>query len=118
MPFVSDAQRRWGNSPAGVKALGGKEKVAEWESHATKGRKLPEKVKHKTMKSSHSIHKHTSAHDKMSVADMHKYHPHKMHPAHPSHLMHKHFVAGTKGVRHVGASGKVEHKTMSMGDHE
>ena len=86
-PFVSQSQRRWmyENKPAMAK---------EWESHTTKGRKLPEKVKHKTMKSSHSIHKHTSAHDKMS------------------------FVAGTKGVRHVGASGKVEHKTMEMGDHE
>lgn len=30
MPFVSKAQQRWGNSPAGIKALGGKKNVAEW----------------------------------------------------------------------------------------
>ena len=44
MPFQSDAQRRWGHSPAGQKALGGPEKVKEWDA-ATKGKKLPEKVK-------------------------------------------------------------------------
>jgi hypothetical protein len=43
MPFKSKAQERWGNSPAGKKALG-KEGVKEWDS-ATKGKKLPEKVK-------------------------------------------------------------------------
>lgn len=30
MPFVSKAQQRWGNSTAGIKALGGKKNVAEW----------------------------------------------------------------------------------------
>lgn len=40
MPFRSEAQRRWGNSPAGIRALGGKEKVREW-NEATKGKKLP-----------------------------------------------------------------------------
>lgn len=44
MPFVSKAQERWGNSPAGRKALGSK--LSEWNS-ATKGRKLPNKVKKK-----------------------------------------------------------------------
>ncbi len=44
MPWKSDAQRKWGNSPAGHKALGNKG-VAEWNS-ATKGAKLPEHVKH------------------------------------------------------------------------
>lgn len=33
---------RWGNSPAGVSALGGKDKVAEWNS-STKAA-LPEKI--------------------------------------------------------------------------
>lgn len=42
MPWKSDAQRKWGHSPAGLKALGGKKKVAEWDS-ATK-EKIPEKV--------------------------------------------------------------------------
>ncbi len=42
MPFVSQAQRRWGNSPAGRKALGASG-VKEWNS-ATQGRKLPEKI--------------------------------------------------------------------------
>lgn len=42
MPFVSDAQRRWGNSPAGHEALGDAG-VKEWNA-ATKGKVLPEKV--------------------------------------------------------------------------
>lgn len=43
MPWKSDAQRRWGHSPAGLKALGGKKKVAEWD-RASKGEDVPEKV--------------------------------------------------------------------------
>ena len=39
MPWVSDAQRRWGNSPSGHKALGDSG-VAEWNA-ASKGKKLP-----------------------------------------------------------------------------
>lgn len=46
MPYVSDRQRRWAHTPNGVKALGGKKKVAEWDK-VTKGRKLPERVKKK-----------------------------------------------------------------------
>lgn len=42
MPFKSKAQMRWGNSPAGRKALG-TAGVAEWNS-ATKGLKLPERT--------------------------------------------------------------------------
>ncbi len=45
MPFVSKAQQMWGNSPAGQKALG-KSGVAEWNK-ATKGKKLPARVKQK-----------------------------------------------------------------------
>jgi hypothetical protein len=45
MPFVSDAQRQWGNSPSGHKALGDAG-VKEWNS-ATKGKDLPEKVGNK-----------------------------------------------------------------------
>lgn len=48
MPFISSAQQRWGNSPAGVKALGGPAKVAEWNS-ASKGMKLPKRI-HKAAK--------------------------------------------------------------------
>jgi hypothetical protein len=44
MPWASDAQRRWGNSPSGHKALGDKG-VAEFNA-ASKGKDLPEKVKH------------------------------------------------------------------------
>lgn len=40
MPFKSQAQRKWAYTKAGTRALGGKEKVAEWE-RATKGKKLP-----------------------------------------------------------------------------
>ncbi len=43
MPFKSLSQERWGHSPAGVKALGGPAKVAEWDA-ATKGMKLPAKA--------------------------------------------------------------------------
>lgn len=42
MPFKSQAQRKWAYTKEGTKALGGKEKVAEWE-RATKG-KLPKKA--------------------------------------------------------------------------
>jgi len=40
MPYKSDAQRRWAHTKRGVKALGGKAKVAEWDA-ASKGMKLP-----------------------------------------------------------------------------
>ena len=40
MPWKSEAQRKWGNSPAGIRALGGKKNVAEWNA-ATKGKNLP-----------------------------------------------------------------------------
>lgn len=40
MPFVSKAQAKWGNSPAGHKALGD---VSEW-NNATDFKHLPEKV--------------------------------------------------------------------------
>lgn len=44
MPWRSKKQRAWGHSPAGTKALGGKKAVEEWDK-ATKGKKLPKKVK-------------------------------------------------------------------------
>ena len=44
MPWKSKKQRAWGHSPAGIKALGGKKAVEEWDK-ATKGKKLPKKVK-------------------------------------------------------------------------
>lgn len=37
MPWASKAQARWGHSPSGVKALGGKAKVAEWDKATPKG---------------------------------------------------------------------------------
>jgi hypothetical protein len=43
MPWQSEAQRRWGNSPEGHKALG-KAGVKEWND-ATGNKKLPERVK-------------------------------------------------------------------------
>jgi hypothetical protein len=42
MPYVSDSQRRWAHTAAGIKALGGPAKVAEWDA-ASKGKKLPER---------------------------------------------------------------------------
>ena len=43
MPWRSHAQRKWGNSKAGLKALG-KKGVAEWNA-SSKGLKLPKRVK-------------------------------------------------------------------------
>lgn len=42
MPWASKAQQRWGNS-IGVKALGGKAKVAEW-NNSTDYSKLPKRA--------------------------------------------------------------------------
>jgi hypothetical protein len=39
MPYKSDAQRRWAHTAAGVRALGGTAKVAEWD-RASKSMKL------------------------------------------------------------------------------
>lgn len=44
MPWKSAKQRAWGHSPAGIKALGGKKNVEEWD-RATGDRKLPKRVK-------------------------------------------------------------------------
>ncbi len=50
MPYESNSQRRWAHTAKGIKALGGKAKVAEWD-RASKGKKLPEKkMKSKGMK--------------------------------------------------------------------
>jgi hypothetical protein len=43
MPFLSEAQRRWGHTAEGEKALGGAAKVAEWDE-ATKGKHIPKRV--------------------------------------------------------------------------
>jgi hypothetical protein len=44
VPFESHAQQRWAHTKKGTEALGGAAKVAEWDS-ATKGKKIPEKIK-------------------------------------------------------------------------
>lgn len=46
MPYKSAAQRRWAHTPAWTKALGGKNKVKEWDK-ASKGQHPPERVKKK-----------------------------------------------------------------------
>lgn len=46
MPYKSEKQRRWAHTKRGTKALGGKEKVKEWDE-ASKGKKLPTRVKRK-----------------------------------------------------------------------
>jgi hypothetical protein len=48
MPWKSKAQERWGNSPAGHKALGDSG-VNEW-NQASKGKKLPEHTVGKAIK--------------------------------------------------------------------
>lgn len=45
MPFVSKKQQAWGNSPAGIKALGGKKNVEEWNKATPKN--IPKQVKKK-----------------------------------------------------------------------
>ncbi len=40
MPFKSEAQRKWAYTKEGMKALGGRKGVAEWEK-ATGNKKLP-----------------------------------------------------------------------------
>lgn len=42
MPWKSKAQAAWGHTKAGIKALGGKKKVQEWDNK-TKGKSLPKK---------------------------------------------------------------------------
>lgn len=42
MPWKSKKQAAWGHSPAGLKALGGKKSVSEWDS-ATNFTSLPER---------------------------------------------------------------------------
>lgn len=54
MPFVSRAQQRWAHTAQGTKALGGPDKVAEWD-HATAGRSLPMHVGH-VQKAARAIH--------------------------------------------------------------
>jgi len=44
MPWKSDQQRKWGHTAAGLKALGGSAKVAEWDRES-KGKSMPKKVK-------------------------------------------------------------------------
>jgi hypothetical protein len=46
MPYRSKAQQRWAHTPAGTKALGGKEAVKEWDRE-TKGKKLPARTRKK-----------------------------------------------------------------------
>lgn len=49
MPYKSKKQERWAHTPEGEKALGGPEKVAEWDK-ASKGKKLPDRVPRKKSK--------------------------------------------------------------------
>jgi len=37
MPWKSAQQAKWGHSPSGLKALGGKAKVSEWDQATPKG---------------------------------------------------------------------------------
>lgn len=43
MPWASVQQARWGHSLTGVRALGGKNKVSEWDAATPKG-SLPDKA--------------------------------------------------------------------------
>lgn len=49
MPYSSDKQRKWAHTENGVKALGGKEKVHEWDQAIKKQgfKRLRDKLKKK-----------------------------------------------------------------------
>lgn len=49
MPYKSRQQEKWAHTKEGIKALGGKAKVHEWDV-ASKGLKLPKKIKSKKKK--------------------------------------------------------------------
>lgn len=49
MPWKSDKQRKWGHTAEGIKALGGKSSVFEWD-RATKFKKKPKIVVNNKMK--------------------------------------------------------------------
>jgi len=44
MPYTSRLQMRWAHTARGLKALGGRAKVAEWDS-VTRGMTLPERAR-------------------------------------------------------------------------
>ena len=44
MPFSSRAQQRWGHSPSGVRALGGDDKVKQWDDATPDFNALPERA--------------------------------------------------------------------------
>jgi hypothetical protein len=50
MPFESQAQDAWAHTKEGTEALGGPEKVKEWDE-ATHGKKLPKRKRAKKEKS-------------------------------------------------------------------
>jgi len=50
MPWKSAKQAAWGHSAAGMKALGGKAKVAEWDAATPKGVLGGKKPRNKGMK--------------------------------------------------------------------
>ena len=54
MPWTSKKQAAWGHSPAGMKALGGKDAVSEWDS-STDFKNIPERVKKKKPKVNHNL---------------------------------------------------------------
>jgi len=50
MPYVSEAQKKWAHTEAGMKALGGKKAVHHWDKMTywdkmTEGKNLPEHVR-------------------------------------------------------------------------
>jgi hypothetical protein len=50
MPVKSKAQNAWAHTPEGIKALGGKKKLKEWEVSGTAFDALPEHVSDKPKK--------------------------------------------------------------------
>jgi len=77
LPFVSEAERRWGHTKEGEKALGGPAAVHEWDE-ATKGKDLPER---KNMKDKRGHpYSHTTTHHHKDGSNTSKHH-HESDPA-------------------------------------
>lgn len=48
MPYKSEAQRKWAHTKEGIKALGGKDRVKDWDTKS-KGKELPKFAKLKSL---------------------------------------------------------------------
>ena len=115
MPWESDQQRKWGHTPAGIKALGGPEKVAEWD-RATKGKSLPHR-KEQAMARGGSVLKKAQAEEREEgdpiPRSLKAYRAHERAEGEPANYAHGGRVEGSaKDVREDKALAKKAGMTM------